>query len=414
MAIEIKKVLQPVKTGWEGSNRIKVSNGFFFRRLDNIKLRWELVEEGRVIENGNLTNFDIAPQENIIVNLPLKSVQKAGKEYFLNVFYSLQKAEPFLEQGYEIACEQFLLSGPDNKKDATQATGLLQLNRMGDNCTVTGKDFAVRFDLKSGTLTSFILNKKQWLMEGPQPSFWRAPTDNDIGSGFNKSLRTWRNAYQEGRVLTAAAMQVGKNIVEIQIKKSLLNGDAETEQVFTVFGDGTIKVSNEFKAIKGKYPLLLRVGNNLVLSRELDHISWYGRGPWENYWDRKSASLVGIYRQTLQEQYFPYARPQESGNKSDTRWVSFTDKKGKGLRFERADTLLNFSALPYHLDDLDPEVNKKQYHSEELNERNEIYLHIDLQQTGLQGIDSWGAWPMEKYRIPFTNHKYSYFIRPVR
>lgn len=224
----------------------------------------------------------------------------------------------------------------------------------------------------------------------------------------------WRNAYEEGKLVEADVKQPEKNRVEIHFKKSLLKGDAETEQVFTVFGDGTIKVANRFTALKGSYPLLLRVGNNLVMNKQLDQIEWYGRGPWENYWDRKSASLIGIYKQTLHEQYFPYARPQESGNKSDVRWVTFTNKEGKGLRFEFTDTVFNFAALPYSLNDLDPEVNKKQYHSGELNEHNEIYLHIDLQQTGVQGIDSWGAWPMEQYRIPFATHQYSYFIKPIK
>ncbi|HWJ27414.1 MAG TPA: beta-galactosidase small subunit, partial [Flavisolibacter sp.] len=134
----------------------------------------------------------------------------------------------------------------------------------------------------------------------------------------------------------------------------------------------------------------------------------------ENYWDRKTASLVGIYKQTVNEQYFPYARPQESGNKSDVRWVTFTDKNGKGLKIVYADSLLNFSALPYSIDDLDPEADKKQYHSGELNKRDTIFLHIDLQQLGLQGIDSWGARPLEEYRLPFKNYEYGYWIRPIR
>jgi beta-galactosidase len=156
------------------------------------------------------------------------------------------------------------------------------------------------------------------------------------------------------------------------------------------------------------------MGNNATISKQLSNVSFYGRGPWENYWDRKSASLIGIYNQTLKQQYFPYARPQESGNKTEVRWVNFTNSKGKGLQFVYADSLLSFSALPYHLDDLDPEVDKKQYHSGELIERNEIYLHMDLQQTGMQGIDSWGSQPLMQYRIPFKDHQYSYWIKPVK
>jgi beta-galactosidase len=414
MAVEIKKVLQPIKTAWMGGNKIRITNGYFFCRLNNAKLRWEVIEDGKVIEKGIIAPIDVAPQENAIISLPLKSKQRTDKEYFLNVHYLLQEAEPLLDASHEIAFDQFALNEYLANGNEHSATARLKLNRVGDQCTIKGKDFLVAFDLSKGVLSGYEINKLQLLQQGPLPAFWRAPTDNDIGSGFNQSLRIWRNAFQEGRLVEANVKQDENGTVQITIKKSLVNADAETEQVFTFFGDGTIKVTNQFTAIKGKYPLLLRVGNDLVMNKQLDQIQWYGRGPWENYWDRKSASMVGIYMQTIQEQYFPYARPQESGNKADIRWVSFTNKKGKGLRFEQADTLLNFAALPYHLDDLDPGVHKKQYHSGELKERNEIYLHIDLQQTGLQGIDSWGAWPMEKYRIPYHNHRYSYYIKPIR
>ena len=193
----------------------------------------------------------------------------------------------------------------------------------------------------------------------------------------------------------------------------MLNNDAVAEQTFLVYPDGAVLVKNRLKALKGKYPLLMRVGTNLELNKAFDRIHWYGRGPWENYRDRKSASLVGIYKQQLKDQYFPYARPQESGNKADVRWVNFTNAKGRGIRFEYSDTLLNFSALPYSLDDLDPGPDKKQYHSGELTERDRVYLHIDLQQTGLQGIDSWGAWPLEEYMIKYQDNEYSYWIRPL-
>jgi beta-galactosidase len=414
MAVEIKKVLQPIKTEWKGGNQIQINNGYFFRRLNNVQLNWELIEDGRIIEKGVIKTIDFAPQEHALVSLPIKTPHKPGKEYFINVHYLLQEAEPFLEAGYKIAYDQFALNTivANNKRLPVKAS--LQVDKAGDHCTIKGKEFSVTFDLGNGNLTSYRSNNQQWLQQGPLPSFWRAPTDNDFGSGFNKSLRMWRNAYQQGHLIAVDMKQVEKGVVQIHIKKSLVNGDALSEQEFTIFGDGTIKVTNQFHAVKGKYPLLLRVGNDLVMNKQLDQIQWYGRGPWENYWDRKTASLVGIYKQTLKEQYYPYARPQESGNKADVRWVDFTDKKGKGLRFEWADSLLNFAAIPYHLDDLDSEVNKGQYHSGELHERKEIYLHIDLQQTGLQGIDTWGAWPMEKYRILYTNHHYSYFIKPIK
>jgi beta-galactosidase len=414
MAIEVKKVHQFIKTTYKGNNSISINNSYFFRRIDNTQLHWELLENGNIIEKGSVSQLSVAPRETITIDLPVKKTLKAGKEYFLNVRYSLKEAEPFLEKGYEVAYEQFALTLPANMIASKTSTGKLSLQKTTDSYAISGNNFTVVFDIERGILKNYKFNQQTLIQNGPEPSYWRAPTDNDIGAGYNKSLRDWRNAFAEGKILEATVDQNADGSYAVNFKKELLGGDAVDEQTLTVFADGNIKVENNFKAIKGNHKMLLRAGNNLVLDKAFNNISFYGRGPWENYWDRKSASLVGIYKQTLQQQYFPYARPQESGNKTEVRWVNFTNSKGKGVQFVYADSLLSFSALPYHLDDLDPEVDKKQYHSGELTERNEIYLHMDLQQTGMQGIDSWGSQPLQQYRIPFKDYQYSYWIKPIK
>ncbi len=413
MAVEIKKVYQYVKTRMESNNRLTINNSYFFRNLDNVQLNWEVLEDGAIIEKGTVANLSIAPRDSISITLPVQTKQKTGKEYFVNIHYQLKEAEPFLDKGYEIAYEQFAINTNTLVKNFA-TSGKVVGEKTGNKININGKDFTIVFDATQGIMEGYTLQKQQLLQTGPAPAFWRAPTDNDIGAGFNKNLRMWRNAYSEGKVTDVATISNADGSYEVRFKKELLNGDATQEQVFTIYANGAVKVDNRFAAIKGKYPLLMRVGNDIQLNKQYSNIEWYGRGPGENYWDRKSASLVGVYKQTVKEQYFPYARPQESGNKSDVRWVLFTNTKGKGIRFSFDTNLLNIAALPYSIDDLDPEVNKKQYHSGELTERNEIYLHIDQQQTGLQGMDSWGSWPLEQYRIPFSNHQYSYWINPIR
>jgi beta-galactosidase len=397
MAIEIKKVYQHIKTNYKGNNNIEIRNGYFFRSLDNVHLYWELLEDGKITEEGSLATINIAPQQSATISLPIKTNTKAGKEYFLNIRYRFKSAEPFLEKGYEIASEQFALNGKAFAAKPITSHRKLNAVQTKEKATLTGKDFSITFDLQNGTMRSYLLKGEQLLKQGPQPSFWRAPTDNDIGAGYNKSLRMWRNAYENGKTIEAKINTTATGY-EIVFKKELANGEAIAEQLFSIYGDGAIKVENRFTPLKSSHKLLYRFGNDLQLNKNLDQIQFYGRGPWENYWDRKTASFIGLYKQTLDKQYFPYARPQESGNKSDVRWVMMTNKKGRGLRFELEDSLLNFSALPYSLDDLDPEMEKKQYHSGELAKRNEIYMHLDLQQSGVQGIDSWGSQPLEQYR----------------
>lgn len=413
MAIEIKKVYQYIKTTYEGNNSISIRNTYFFRDLQNVLLRWELIEDGKKIATSIMELGNIGPQQSQLFQLPIKIKQVVGKEYLLNVFYELKSEEPFLPKGFEIAVEQFVWGGSaiPFKGGSTQSAPAIDRNAKVAN--VSGKNFSIQFDLEKGMLSNYQYKGETLMNRGPEPAFWRAPTDNDIGAGYNKSLRDWRNAYDSGMELVSEITK-NEHAVIIRFKKSLLNGDAVSTQIFTIYGNGEIWVQNQFEAIKGKHKMLLRAGNDLQVSGQLSQIEYYGRGPWENYQDRKTASLIGKYSQNITQQYFPYARPQESGNKTDVRWVQMTDKKGKGLRFEFSDSLLSFSALPYNLDDLDPEVNKNQYHSGELIPRDTIYMHVDLNQTGLQGIDSWGSQPLLKYRIPFADYRYSYWIKPLK
>lgn len=413
MAVEVKKVYQHIKTKLSGTNELTVTNGYFFRNLDNYQLSWKMLENGLEIEKGTVALTGIKAGQSKVIALPVKTKQKGSNEYFLNVAYELKQPEPFLEAGYIQAYDQFELTTPV-VLNQVQAKGVLTTNTKDDLCEVRGSDFTLTFDLKAGILRSYVLKGMSMLENGPKPSFWRAPTDNDIGAGFNRNMRMWRNAYQEGTLIDAKVTTVNAQQVEVLFSKSLVNEDAIVKQKLTVYADGSINVDNQFEAVKGTHKLIMRIGNDLEVNKQFDQINWFGRGPGESYWDRKSGSLIGVYSQTIGEQYYAYARPQESGNKSDVRWYTLTNKKGNGLRFEFVKDLLNCSALPYALDDLDPETNKKQYHSGELVERDEIYMHVDLQQIGMQGMDSWGSWPLKQYQIPYKNQQYSYWIKPIR
>lgn len=414
MAVELKKVHQYIKTTFNGPNQININNSYFFKDISNVELNWEMVENGEVIQSGIVSALNIGPRQTQTLTLPIKTNYKAGKEYFLNVYYRLKTAEPFLEKGYDVAYEQIALTDAVKGSAYTAVKKSFYVDQKDEKITLKGADFLVSFDLVKGTLTSYRSKGQELLASGPKPGFYRAPTDNDIGAGINKSLRMWRNVYDNTDTKILSAVDVTPNKATITVSATLLNGNGRTVQIFTVLTDGTIKVETQFKAVKGNYKSLMRIGNDLQLDKNYSNIQWYGRGPGENYVDRKTASLIGTYHSTVDDQYFPYARPQESGNKVDVRWVSFTNKAGKGLRFEFADQLLSFNALPYSIEDLDPEAEKKQYHSGELVKRNQIYVHMDAQQLGVQGIDSWGSMPLSQYQIPFKDYTYSYYIKPIK
>ncbi|GAB3428472.1 glycoside hydrolase family 2 TIM barrel-domain containing protein [Niabella aquatica] len=414
MAVELKKVHQFIKTTYKGNNTVHITNAYSFRNMDNVQLEWSVLEDGRVIAKGNVEQLDIQPCAGADIQLPVKLNPKEGREYLLNLRYVLKNGEPLLDKGYEIAYEQVAYAGMPAAAKPSISKAAVKASQSSSLLHVTGKNFVVTFDTKKGVLTSYKVNSIPVLESGPVPSFYRAPTDNDIGAGLNQSLRNWRNAYGQEDVATVKTEQVADNEYRITFTKNILDNKAQTVQVFSVYGDGSIKVNNNFKIEKGSYKTVMRIGNDLEVNKQLNHIRWYGRGPWENYWDRKYASETGIYTQTLQQQYFPYARPQESGNKTDVRWITLTNNKGKGIRIDFADSLLSVSALPYSLNDLDPAPEKHQYHSGELTERDRIYMHIDLLQLGVQGIDSWGAMPMKKYWIIPGEYHYSYWVRPLQ
>jgi len=415
MAIEAKKVYQYVKTAYLGNNKVSINNSYFFRNMDNVQLNWQLLEDGKVVESGIVAELKADPRQSTTLTLPVKTKSKTGKEYFLTLRYQLKTEEPFLEKGYEIATEQFAYNGTAPKYISEIKSGQLKEEKSADKAVVTGKDFSVAFDLKKGLISSYKLKGEELLINGPQPGFYRAPTDNDIGAGLNTSLRIWRNVYTtNNQIINVSTALTENSNYKVTIRSKLLGGDAETEQTFDIKPDGSIRVGNKFIAVNGKYNVMMRIGNDIELNKNFNTIQWYGRGPGENYWDRKTASLIGTYKQNIKDQYFAYARPQESGNKTEVRWVNFTNAKGKGIKIEYADSLLSFSALPYSIEDLDPEAEKKQYHSGELVARDRIYLHVDLLQLGVQGIDSWGSLPLKEYQIPFKNQEYSYWIKPIK
>ena len=414
MAVELKKVHQFIKTSRSGNN-LEIKNTYFFRNINNIKMDWQLVADGKVVESGSVNELDILPQQSKTIALPVKSRPVTGKEYFLNISYKIKSPEPFLEKNYEIANEQFTYAGSPQPSTGVATGGNIATKQTGNELLVSGKDFAISFDTQKGILTSYKIKGVQMLENGPRPAFYRAPTDNDIGAGLNTSLRDWRNIYDSSNVSSFNEEKNTDGFHTITFEKNLRNGKANTKQQFTIFGDGAIRVNNSFTIdAKEGFRSVMRTGNDLQVSKQYNRIQWYGRGPWENYWDRKAASNVGLYTQTLSQQYFPYARPQESGNKTDVRWISLTNNKGKGLRFEFTDSLLSVAALPYNIDDLDPKARKRQYHSGELVERDKIFMHVDLKQLGMQGIDSWGSWPLKEYWITPGQHHYSYIIRPIK
>ena len=251
------------------------------------------------------------------------------------------------------------------------------------------------------------------ISEGPSLSLFRPLTDNDFGAGLNRKLDYLKNPNHSLRSFTHQKQQDGT--YKVVSTYDVLNGDATFTQTITISGNGELHIDNAFKVINAKHEMLMKFGNNLVLPNQLDYMQWYGRGPWESYEDRKSSAMVGIYEGLVKDQYHPYVRPQESGNKTDVRWATFSNaKKTKGIKVRFENTLLSVGALPYTWDQLYPSSEKRQENSGLLKADGNTYVHIDHKQMGVAGIDSWYSLPLEEYRVPFQDYQYSYIISPLQ
>ncbi|MDR0559619.1 MAG: DUF4981 domain-containing protein [Prevotellaceae bacterium] len=409
-AYEVKKVYQNIATALIDSSgyEIEVKNKNFFRDLSNCYISWSLLEDGKEVKSGVIQNLEIAPQQSKKYTIPVNYTKSDSREYFLNIRYKLANTELLLSKDYEIAGEQFAISQFHSPK-ITLSSEPLKIAKTSEEYTIDGKNFKLVFDAAEGQIKTYKYKNQTIISSGAQINFWRAMTDNDHGAGLNNRLREWFSAGKTGKpeieILEGSPCTV-------KIKRKIFDGDAETVQIYTIDGAGKITVENSFIKNSGEHSMMPKFGNILVIDNAFRNLTYYGRGPWENYVDRNYSADISLYHSVVDEQYYPYVRPQESGNKTDVRWLTLTDKKGRGIKIT-GEQPVAFSALPYSLQDLDPEKDRKQYHSEELEKRKEIYLNVDYRQMGVAGTDSWGALPLEQYTVKYGSYKYGYTIEPV-
>lgn len=410
---EVKHIHQNIKF-YENdlsTGKIDIKNWYFFRNLSNYEFQWELMANGKVVEQGSLPTVSVKPQETATVSIPFKTVLDNSTEYFLNIKAVLKSSEPLLAENYNLAYEQFQLS--EFKSETPTATDAALSHKATDSeITVNGANFSVTFNKNTGAFENYKSGNNTLIEKGPKVNFWRAPIDNDYGASLQKRFEVWKNAGATENA-TASINVVSKSSIELTFTKEILNGDASIEQVYTISGDGTIKIVNNFKAIKGEYSNLFKFGNEMVLPKQFGSVEWYGKGPFENYSDRQHSAKVGLYKSTVAEQYFPYIRPQENGNRAEVRWVKLTDNNGNGIKIS-GEKPLHVSALNFDKSDLDSGAKKTQHHAGELTPRNNVFVNVDGFQQGLGSINSWGRLPLEKYRLPYQSYSYSYWISPIK
>ncbi|MFA9392888.1 MAG: glycoside hydrolase family 2 TIM barrel-domain containing protein [Prolixibacteraceae bacterium] len=415
---EVKKTYQNIgfKDAGISEGKITIVNKNFFVGFDSYLLRWEILENGTIIKTGVESQLNIAPQTERTIALNFKGfVPKNNKEYFLNVYAVNANETALIPFGHVMASEQLSLTGKFSVPAANHLTSPLKLDENTQTIFISGNDFMIHFSKTNGALSSYVLNGQQLITSALLPDFWRAPTDNDYGNRMPVRCKVWKEAVDNATVQSINYQSVSADKIQISVKLELPSVLGSIDLGYTVWGDGSIDIAYNFEALKEKLPEIPRIGMRMQLPKEFNNLSYYGRGPLENYSDRKFASFVGKYDSKVADQFYNYTRPQENGHKTDTRWLQLTNQVGMGLVFTATDAPVEFNALRYSTEELDEGESKTNRRSTDVEQGNFVELHIDHAMMGLGGDNSWGARPHQPYMLyAGKKYQYSFSIQPLR
>ena len=404
------------------TGEVSVHNENFFRDLSNYALAWSLEEDGVETQNGTIADLDVPAQQTRTYTIPYDRSKITGKEVFLNIDFRLKNSEPLMTAGQIVAyaqlpvvtkqacegdCSKLLAEGHGKKK--------MKLAAKKDNViAVTTPNLTFKLDRTTGLISEYAYNGKSMLGEGGtlKPNFWRAPTDNDMGANLQKKFKVWKNPQMNLKNIDVKKDKKA-NTVTIVTSFDMPEVQGQMDITYLVFANtGAVKVTEDFKATEGaKVSDMFRFGMLLQMPYSMEKSTYYGRGPIENYSDRKDCMRIAIYNDDADNQYFPYIRPQESGTKSDIRWWKQTDATGLGLQVKSCAPFYA-SALHFDTEELDDGDEKEQRHSFDLKKSKFTNLFLDAAHMGVGGENSWGAWPLEKYRVHYGNKTFNFVLIP--
>ncbi|MDR2813065.1 MAG: DUF4981 domain-containing protein [Prevotellaceae bacterium] len=413
---EVKKVYQDILFHAKNIAKgvVTVENRFLYKNLSEYDFRWELIRNGEKTAEGKLAIAQASGTKKD-VTIPLPTLQKeSGAEYFLNIYAYTKTATEMVPAGHEAAREQFALpvSGYFSQSSPAPSGNVETAHEDNNRIVLKAGEVTAVFSKRSGSLESYTYGDKRLLTSAPQPDFWRAPTDNDYGSRMQETSQIWQLAGRNKTLEKFTVSNTGQEIV-IVVEYTLNNVSSPYTVQYVVSSDGAIRVKAAWKAGRKGLPELPRFGMQMCLPAEFAAFTYYGRGPWENYSDRNTSSLVGIYGSRVAEQQFDYMRPQENGNKTDVRWLTLTNSDGLGLKITGLQPL-SVKVAHNSANDLDFGVTKKNSHPCEVTPRWEIFLNVDYLQRGVGGDDSWGRPPHQPYRLLSDAYEYEYKIEAVK
>lgn len=412
---ETKKVYQYLKFKAVDldSRAIEIKNMYDFTNLNTLDFSWKLLENGLEVASGNLPKIDLEPYQTLKVNLELPQLKNSSSDYHINLYAKTSQESTLVPKGHIMAYEQMQLQQGDFlTKSSSQGT--INTYKTDSLLVVTNDKFKLEFNLKSGVLQTIDYGKGNLLKKGITPNFWRATTDNDFGFKMPQKLGVWKAASNTQELISLVEQTTTDESVRLKATYNLPDAkEAKVEVDYLVYSSGDIHVTTRLLVADAKLPMLPRFGTNFIINQEFNQVNYLGRGPHENYQDRKTSALVGQYETKVSDLYFPYSRPQENGYKTDTRWVRFTNSAGIGIEIT-APKHFSFSAHHQYNDDFDAGEQKKQRHTTDIIKRDLVNINIDHSQMGVGGDNSWGAMPHKAYHIKAEQMEFSFVMSPIK
>lgn len=402
------------------NGEINVFNEYFFRDLSAYYLEWEVLKGGKVLRSGRIDQLNVAPQQTAKIKLDLGKTCQCT-EWLLNVSYKLKNSEGLLSAGYTVAKEQLILNPyqatPMELKNKEQSNIAVSAPTVQENdrtyLIISGDVYHLEFNKHSGFLSKYEVNGENLIKEGEalKPNFWRAPTDNDFGANLQRKYVAWKNPEMK---LTAFNQRTENSQVIVEAAYDMPSVSAKLNLTYVINNEGAIKVTQKMTADKdAEVSNLFRFGMQLPMPRDFETVEYYGRGPVENYIDRNHCTDLGIYRQSVSEQFYSYIRPQENGTKTDIRWWKTLNSAGSGIKVVSSNPF-SASALHYTIESLDEGWSKQQGHSSEVEEADLTNLCIDKIQAGLGCENSWGRIARPEYQVPYGDYEFTFILTPVK
>ncbi len=392
---------------------VEIQNKFVFESTENLDLTWELAENGNVIQRGTFKCPSISPGNRLKTKIPIQNFEFNFKhEYHIKLMFSLLEETLWAKSGYIIAWDQFEIPLNSTKKQGVKNSDILPISEIGKDDAhfeIKGKNYEVRINKETGALDSYSFKGNEVINKPLHPNFWRAPTDNDLGlvdmdDGAYPSMdMEWKEINKSRKVVKISSYKIDESLTKVLVESILIPEDDPLITLYEIYESGDVLIKNEYTPSKN----LVKFGMQGGIPKEFNQITWYGRGPHETMLDRKSGAAIGIYSCSLKEFIHPYVRPQENSNRTDVRWVAFTNKEGEGLIVvDAGGEHLSISAWPYTMEDLEAST-----HNHELSERDFNTINVDLKQQGVGGDIPAMAMLHSEYKLKARNtYSYSFLL----